>query len=107
MKIRIENLEFQCHLQGKARVNPAPATLAVNGHGITLTIFHLFSHPYTFHPAHPPLASPPPPPHIPGHIIYSEPHLSYLDKNENGKFLISMSLPRQGQGLGSSSHPGR
>jgi hypothetical protein len=61
MKIKIENLKFQCHLQGNARVQPAPATLGVNGHGITLTIFHLFSHPYTFHPAHPTLASQPPP----------------------------------------------
>jgi hypothetical protein len=57
MKIKIENLKFQCHLQVKARVNPAPTTVAVNGHGITLTIFQLFSHPYTLHPAHPTLAS--------------------------------------------------
>jgi hypothetical protein len=39
MKIKIENLKFQCHLQGKARVNPAPATLAVNGHGFFCEIF--------------------------------------------------------------------
>jgi hypothetical protein len=63
MKIKIENLKLQCHLQGMAKVNPAPATLAVNGHGITLTIFQLFSQPYTFHPAHPTLASQPPPSH--------------------------------------------
>jgi hypothetical protein len=79
MKIKIENLKFQCHLHGKARVNPAPATLAVNGHGITLTIFHLFSPPYTFHLAHPTLASQPPH-HIPGDIIDSNPHLRFLDK---------------------------
>jgi hypothetical protein len=29
----MENLKFQCHLQGKARVYSAPATLADNGHG--------------------------------------------------------------------------
>jgi hypothetical protein len=39
MKIKIENLKFQCHLQGKGKVLAAPATLAVNGHGFTLNIF--------------------------------------------------------------------
>jgi hypothetical protein len=80
IKFILENSESQVYLQGKARVNPASATLAVNGHGFTLNIFQLFSHLYTFHPAHPTLASQAPP-HILGHIIDSEPHLSFLDKN--------------------------
>jgi hypothetical protein len=80
IKFKLENSESQVYLQGKAKVNPAPATLAVNGHGFTLNIFQLFSHLYTFHLAHPTLASQAPP-HIPGHIIDSEPHLSFLNKN--------------------------
>jgi hypothetical protein len=45
--MKLENLKFQCHLQGKARVQSAPATLAVNGHGFILNIFHWYSHPIT------------------------------------------------------------
>jgi hypothetical protein len=33
IKYKLENSESQFHLQGKAWVQPAPATLAVNGHG--------------------------------------------------------------------------
>jgi hypothetical protein len=39
IKFELENSESQSHLQGKARVQPAPAILAVNGHGFTLNIF--------------------------------------------------------------------
>jgi hypothetical protein len=33
IKIKLENLIFQCHFQGKAKVQAARATLAVNSHG--------------------------------------------------------------------------
>jgi hypothetical protein len=79
IKFKLENYESRVYLQSKARVNPAPAALADNGHDFTLNIFQLFSQPYIFHPAHPTLTSQPPP-HIPGHIIDSEPHLRFLDK---------------------------
>jgi hypothetical protein len=36
IKLIIENSESQLHSKGKARVIPAPATLAVNGHGISV-----------------------------------------------------------------------
>jgi hypothetical protein len=36
IKFNLENSEYQVYLQGKDRVNPAPATLAVNGHGFTV-----------------------------------------------------------------------
>jgi hypothetical protein len=36
IKVKLENSESQFHLQGKAWVQPAPATLAVNGHGFTM-----------------------------------------------------------------------
>jgi hypothetical protein len=36
IKFKLENSESQFHLQGKARVQPALATLAVNGHGFTV-----------------------------------------------------------------------
>jgi hypothetical protein len=36
VKIKMENLIFQCHFQGKAKVLAAPTTLAVNGHGLSV-----------------------------------------------------------------------
>jgi hypothetical protein len=36
IKVKLENSEPQFHLQGKAWIQPAPATLAVNGHGFTM-----------------------------------------------------------------------
>jgi hypothetical protein len=94
--------KFQCHLQGKARVQAAPATLAVNGHGFTVKFLWLNSHLNILQPA---LASQPPH-HTLGHIIDWDPHLSYIDQNLVCKLKISMSPSRQGQGPTSSSHPG-
>jgi hypothetical protein len=75
MKIKIENLKFQCHLQGKARVNPAPATLAVNGHGFTVKFLWWNSHLNTLQPA---LAGHPPPSHTrPHHRLGSKPWLHW------------------------------
>jgi hypothetical protein len=155
IKLILENSESQLHSKGKARVIPAPATLAVNGHGISVKFLWRNSHLNTLQSAlasHPPPShtrpnhrlgfkpwlhwpefslwaqnfnvtykarpgttqlQPPwpltamvflitfinniytsihfnqrnqhlqarPPHHIPGHIIYSKPHLSFLDKN--------------------------
>jgi hypothetical protein len=36
IKVKLENSESQFHLQGKAWVQPTPATLAVNGHGFIM-----------------------------------------------------------------------
>jgi hypothetical protein len=58
IKFKLENSESQVYLQGKARVNPAPATLAVNGHGFTvkfLWIIHTSIHYNQYLQASPPL----------------------------------------------------
>jgi hypothetical protein len=149
IKFKLENSKSQFYLQGKVKVQLAPATLAVNGHGFMVKFSWLDSHLNILQPAlssQPPPPShtrphhrlrskpylhwpefnvtykarpgtsqlqPPwpltamvllktfiheiytsihfnqpnqhlqarPPPHIPGHIIDSEPHLSFLDKN--------------------------
>jgi hypothetical protein len=105
IKFKLENSESQFHLQGKARVQPAPTILAVNGHGFTLNIFQRYSQLNTLQPV---LASQPPPrPHTPGHIIDWNPNLSYIDQNLVCELKISMSPTRQGQGLASSYHLGR
>jgi hypothetical protein len=36
IKFKLENSESQVYLKSKAKVNPAPATLAVNSHGFTV-----------------------------------------------------------------------
>jgi hypothetical protein len=61
IKIKFGKSKFQCHLQSKARVQPAPTTLAVNGHGFTVRFFWWNSHLNTLRPAQPTLASQPPP----------------------------------------------
>jgi hypothetical protein len=39
INIKLDNLKFHCHLQGKARVQSTPTTMAFNGHGCKLNIF--------------------------------------------------------------------
>jgi hypothetical protein len=58
IKFKLEYSESQFHLQGKARVQPAPATLAINGHGFTMKFLWLDSHLNILQPT---LASQPPP----------------------------------------------
>jgi hypothetical protein len=102
IKFKLENSESQFHLQGKARVQPALATLAVNGHGFTVKFLWLDSHLNILQPA----LSSQAPLHTPGHIIDWDPNLSYIDQNLVCELKISMSPTRQGQELASSTHPG-
>jgi hypothetical protein len=98
--------KFQCHQQGKARIQAAPATLAVNGHGFTVKNFMMeFTSQYIT--TSPTSSCKPGPPHTPGHIIDSDPHLSCIEQNLVCELKISMLPTGQGQGPANSIYPGR
>jgi hypothetical protein len=51
IKFKLEYSESQFHLQGKAKVQPAPATVVVNGHGFIVKFLWLDSYLNILQPA--------------------------------------------------------
>jgi hypothetical protein len=90
--MKMENLIFQCYFQGKAKVLAALATLAVNGHGLSVKFLWWNSHLNTLQLALESL----PHPHTLGHIIDWDPSLGYIDQNLVCELKISMSPTREG-----------